>query len=281
MTIMNGELLIIRYCLYALINSKFAFCLNETDTYLDPDSLYGNVDIITKIVDDIGNSAWQLPAYQTFYWVKKLPEDTIVFPKTLGQILNHAYDFYGSNQYTPYAQVIYKRDDLLIPSFWMDTTRNYYHVLTNNNGDSLIDLSEKNLSFSTTDYPDGDYRIFVEASDEYGNSTIDSMDVKFKNNISSVSEIRDKVTFEFKLRQNYPNPFNPETKIQYSTPQSSFVTLKVYDLLGREIRILVNEFQQSGTYLVDIDASKLASGIYFYELKIGSFSKVRKMLVMR
>jgi hypothetical protein len=262
-------------------NSKFAFCLNETDTYLDPDSLYGNVDIITKIVDYIGNSAWQLPAYQTFYWVKKLPEDTIVFPKTLGQILNHAYDFYGSNQYTPYAQVIYKRDDLLIPSFWMDTTRNYYHVLTNNNGDSLIDLSEKNLSFSTTDYPDGDYRIFVEASDEYGNSTIDSMDVKFKNNISSVSEIRDKVTFEFKLRQNYPNPFNPETKIQYSTPQPGFVTLKVYDLLGREIRILVNEFQQSGTYLVDIDASKLASGIYFYELKIGSFSKVRKMLVMR
>lgn len=262
-------------------HSKFAFSLNETSTYIDPDSLYGDIDIIVKITDYFGDSPWQVPAYETFYWLKKIPEDTIVFPKTLGQILNHAYDFYGSNNYTPYANLIYKRDSLLVPPYWMNKHRNYYHILTNNNGDSLLDLSEKYLAFSTTEYPDGDYRIFIEARDEYGNSTIDSMEVKFKNGLSSISDNRNQIPFAFKLLQNYPNPFNSSTKIEYSTPESGIVRLKVYDLLGREITTLVDEFQNGGTYTVNFNARDLASGIYFFELKVGEFSEVRKMVLMR
>ena len=261
-------------------SSKFAFCLNETSTYLDPDSLYGDVDIITQIVDYIGDSEWQLPAYQTFYWVKKVPEDTITLQRTQGQILNHAYDFYGSDNYTPYAQVIYKRDDLLMPSSWMDTTRNYYHILTNNNGDSLIELSERELAFSTTEYLDGDYRIFVEARDEYGNSTIDSMEVKFKNGLTRILKDNAQLPLKFQLFQNYPNPFNPSTTIRYSIPESGMVRLKVYDLLGKEANKLVDEFQKTGTYIINFDAVNFASGIYFYELKVGEFSEVKKMLLI-
>jgi murein DD-endopeptidase MepM/ murein hydrolase activator NlpD len=262
-------------------HSKFGFCLNETSFYLDPDSLYGDVDIIAKIVDYIGDSPWQLPAYETFYWVKKLPADSIVYPRTLGQILNHPYDFYDSDNYTPYAAVIYKRDSLLVPSFWMDTTRNYYHILTNSNGDSLIDLSEKDLAFSTTNYSDGDYRIFVEARDQYGNATIDSMSVKFKNGLSSLSKIQNENPFKFQLLQNYPNPFNPATTISYSISESGLVSLKVFDLLGREISRLVDEFQHAGIYSVNFNGTDLASGIYFYELKEGKFSVVKKMVLMR
>jgi len=141
--------------------SKFGFCLNETSTYLQPDSLYGNIDIIVKVVDYAGASEWQQPAYRTYYWIKKVSNDSLIFPRTMGQILNHQYPFYEGNHYQPYATVIYKRDALLKPSSWMSLTRNYYHVVTNSNGDSLIELSEKNLAFSTSNYLDGGYRIFI------------------------------------------------------------------------------------------------------------------------
>ena len=261
-------------------DSKFGFCVNESDDYLKPDSLFGDIDIIIKVIDHIGESPWQLPAYETYYWVKNLPDGNIVFPRTLGHILNHSYNFYDSNKYTPYATVIYKRDEQLLPSSWMDMTRNYYHVLTNSNGDSLINLSENQLAFATTNYPDGEYCIFVEARDQYGNATIDSMNVKFKNGLTNVAEGKNQPISKFELLQNYPNPFNPSTSIRYSIPESGKVTLRIYDFLGREISTLVDEFQKSGGYAVNFDGKDLASGIYFYELKLGQFSEVRKMMVM-
>jgi len=261
-------------------NSKFGFCLNETSTYLDPDSLFGDIDIIVKVIDYIDDSPWQLPAYETYYWVKKLPGSEIVFPKKLGHILNHAYNFYSSDSYTPYATVIYKRDDVLLPPLWMERQRNYYQVLTNSDGDSLINLWEQAFAFSTSNYDDGDYRILVEAKDQYGNSTIDSMDVKFKNGISAVSKIQESVPLQFKLMQNYPNPFNPTTNIQYSIPESGNVKLTVYDVLGRELVELVNQFQKAGIYSVAFHAEDFSSGIYFYKLKTGEFSAVRKMVLM-
>ena len=262
-------------------DSKFGFCINESNIYLEPDSLFGDIDIIAKVIDYIGESPWQLPAYETYYWVKKIPENTIVFPRTLGQILNHSYDFYSSNSYTPYATVIYKRDNLLVPPFWMDHQRNYYHILTNNNGDSLIDLSEKELAFATTNYPDGKYCIFVEARDQYGNATIDSMNVEFKNGLTSVAENEIQNPAKFELFQNYPNPFNSSTHIQYSIPEPGNVSLKIYDILGREISTLVDEFQGVGTYSISFHANKFVSGIYFYDLKIGEFYGVKKMVVMQ
>lgn len=262
-------------------HSKFAFCLNETSTYLDPDSLYGDIDIIMKVIDYIGDSPWQLPAYETYFWVKKLPGCEVVFPKKLGHILNHAYDFYSSNSYTPYATVIYKRDNFLLPPYWMNRQRNYYHVLTNSDGDSLVNLWEQAFAFSTTAYDDGDYRIFVEAKDQYGNSTFDSMDVKFKNGITVVGEAPEQIPLTFQLLQNYPNPFNPTTTIRYSIPESAIVELTIYNVLGREIAELVNQFQQAGSYSVDFHAEDVSSGVYFYQLKAGDFSMVKKMVVMQ
>jgi hypothetical protein len=85
----------------------------------------------------------------------------------------------------------------------------------------------------------------------------------------------------YNLAQNYPNPFNPVTTIQYSIPQRSSVTLKVYDVLGNEIAALVNEEKDRGVYSVTFDASQLASGIYFYRLQAGSFARTKKMIYLR
>ncbi len=83
------------------------------------------------------------------------------------------------------------------------------------------------------------------------------------------------------LENNYPNPFNPTTEIRYQIPKVSHVTLKVFDILGREVATLVNEQKSPGTYTVRWDASGVASGIYFYRMQAGMFVETKKMLLVR
>ena len=86
---------------------------------------------------------------------------------------------------------------------------------------------------------------------------------------------------EFKLYQNYPNPFNPYTKIKYYVPRSSQVQITVYDILSNKIAMLVNEEKPAGSYEVQFDANNLPSGVYFYKLQAGSFTKTMKMLLLK
>lgn len=88
-------------------------------------------------------------------------------------------------------------------------------------------------------------------------------------------------TVEFSLSQNYPNPFNPSTVISYQLPNSGMVTLKVYNLLGNELAVLVNEFKSAGNYKVEFNASDYSSGIYFYKLQSGTYIETRKMILMK
>jgi photosystem II stability/assembly factor-like uncharacterized protein len=88
-------------------------------------------------------------------------------------------------------------------------------------------------------------------------------------------------SYGFKLSQNYPNPFNPSTTIEYSIPQSAFVTLKVYDVLGREVTSLVNRDQQEGEYEVQLNGSNLASGMYFYRITAGKFVDTKRLILLK
>ncbi len=85
----------------------------------------------------------------------------------------------------------------------------------------------------------------------------------------------------FYLYQNFPNPFNPTTKIKYQLPKDGFVTLKVYDILGREVKTLVNEYQSKGRYDVTLNAENLASGIYIYQLIANDFIANKKLVLLR
>ncbi len=85
----------------------------------------------------------------------------------------------------------------------------------------------------------------------------------------------------YRLEQNYPNPFNPSTRIAYTLQKPGFVSLKVYDILGREVAALVNGYQQANNYTVNFDAGRLASGIYLYKLKTGDFVQTKKMLLLK
>ncbi|HTR79990.1 MAG TPA: T9SS type A sorting domain-containing protein [Bacteroidota bacterium] len=104
----------------------------------------------------------------------------------------------------------------------------------------------------------------------------------FPEQITAVSQKpTSTVPQQFTLSQNYPNPFNPTTTIAYSISQNSFVTLKVYNVLGQEVASLVNQQQNASSYTVDFDASRLSSGIYFYKIQAGSFTMTKKMLLLK
>ncbi len=100
------------------------------------------------------------------------------------------------------------------------------------------------------------------------------------NPVTSIEDVGS-VPTSFELFQNYPNPFNPATIINYQLPKASKVLLKIYDLTGREIKTLVNEEQPAGNYKVNFDASRLASGVYFYRITAGQFVSVKKMILMK
>jgi photosystem II stability/assembly factor-like uncharacterized protein len=85
----------------------------------------------------------------------------------------------------------------------------------------------------------------------------------------------------FSLKQNYPNPFNPSTKIKFHLPEISFVRIKVYDLIGKEVATLVNEEKSIGSYGVEFNATALPSGIYFYQLQAGNYVETKKMILMK
>jgi hypothetical protein len=95
------------------------------------------------------------------------------------------------------------------------------------------------------------------------------------------------VTSDFKLFQNYPNPFNPATKISWHSPVSGWQTLKVYDILGKEVATLVDEFREAGYHEVLVSSKQLAvgnsiaSGIYFYKLQVDEFLQTKKMILMK
>lgn len=83
------------------------------------------------------------------------------------------------------------------------------------------------------------------------------------------------------LSQNYPNPFNPSTKINFSIPKAGFVTLKVYDMLGREVKTLVSDQLTAGEYVSEFDGALLSSGTYFYRIQAGDFVETKRMVLVK
>jgi photosystem II stability/assembly factor-like uncharacterized protein len=96
-----------------------------------------------------------------------------------------------------------------------------------------------------------------------------------------ISAISTEIPDQYKLYQNYPNPFNPVTNINFAVPKNIWVTLKVYDILGREAAVLINENMTAGSYTVDYNASALPSGVYFYKITSGDFTDTRKMMLIK
>lgn len=117
-------------------------------------------------------------------------------------------------------------------------------------------------------YSFGNYKLVPRKSDDF---------------VGYVSDVNDNITFvnEYKLDQNYPNPFNPITTIQYNIPREGFVQIKVFNILGQEVKTLVNMNQSPGNYKVIFDASSLSSGVYLYQINVNDYQMTKKMILMK
>lgn len=210
-----------------------------------------------------------------------------------------ATDFYGD------AGMLYYFDDYVVSNLNVVPVELTSFSANDNNGQVIlnwttatelnnqmfeIERRSESSQYLTIGYVDGhgttteqqNYN-FVDNSEISGTYFYRLKQIDFGGRHEYSEEIHVDVTgpLAFELGQNYPNPFNPGTVIKYSIPENGFVTLDVYNLLGEKVASLVNKVQEAGRYQINFDASNLASGIYVYNLKSGSFNSVKKMLLMK
>jgi len=156
-----------------------------------------------------------------------------------------------------------------------ETYNNGCGIVTDNNGSCYVSgVVSQNAVFDT-----------ISITGEYMNLFIAKL--TFGNPVNVENQLTGFTPNVYSLMQNYPNPFNPTTKIKFTVPvtlsevEGSFVTLKVYDVLGNTVATLVNEVKPAGTYEVNFNANGLASGLYFYTLNAGEYSQTKKMILLK
>ena len=134
--------------------------------------------------------------------------------------------------------------------------------------------------------PNGDWKLSIYDGVTGNTGILQAWGIKlYFENLTNISNQTINVAKDFTLNQNYPNPFNPTTKISWQSPVGSWQTLKIYDVLGNEVAILVDKYKPAGSYEIEfqstVSSHQLASGIYFYQLKAGDFIQTKKMILMK
>src|SRR4030095_12690895 len=124
-------------------------------------------------------------------------------------------------------------------------------------------------------------RIFACGGTETAITATTSFHLIGCGSLVGITPISGTIPSSYVLSQNYPNPFNPTTNIKFSLPKAGNVKMVVFDILGREVTTLVNEFKSAGNYIVDFNAANFASGVYFYNLRVNDFSETKKMLLIK
>jgi hypothetical protein len=165
---------------------------------------------------------------------------------------------------------------------WVNSERYTYSYDAQENLTSFWDYSWLNSSWTPTDY-NVELKGFVVFDSAGNNYRYQGYNFTFKRKliVTGIASQSGNVPAVYSLSQNYPNPFNPSTTIKFELPKSTEVRLSVYDLLGREISVLVNERRNAGVHEVKFDASNLASGVYFYRLQAGDFVSSKRMLILK
>ena len=167
---------------------------------------------------------------------------------------------------------------------------NWTTATEKNNSGFTIERSKDNQSFSRLGFVPGSGTTTQLHTYSYTDKDLKNgkyyyrlkqIDFEGSYEYSDALEVTVNVPLTFSLQQNFPNPFNPATTIKYSIPKNSYITLKIYDVLGGEVKTLIKEEKSAGTYELNWNAANLPSGVYFYQLKADEYTAVKKMILLK
>ena len=274
-------------------NTPRRFLIDNNLLYWDP-SLSNVVDTVNQLKVD-GISDWQSQMILMNTRTKAMFDDSATYPfLTEGQIYTERPNFadpkdllgaqLGILKKLTVAIVDTNSEDML-PDWRLVNTGTSKYI--NPDWPIPVDLSYSNATLKTGasgGFPVGDVNWFPAQKAAWlaqRDAEYTSIETALQAGHVTAVNSGGAVPVEFTLKQNFPNPFNPTTTIDYTLPASSRVLLKVYDVLGREIRTLVDERQIAGDHSVKLDGSNLASGVYFYRMTAGSYAETRKLLLLR
>ncbi len=244
-------------------------------------------------------------------WMKRFNADTSVYSwyEGVSVAVDNIGNVYVGGYYSPYQGVAdrfcsvkytntgeliwYKKDtSFIVSAIYMD-------IAVDKNSNLYVAGTYANPvnSFTLLKYDSSGTQIWLQSYSVRGSSNSLIVDDLFNvylsgkginrmctvkySQIVGIFNKNENLPLDFKMFQNYPNPFNPVTTIKYGIPQSVFVKISVYNILGQEVAILVNEYKEAGYYNVGFDGSNLASGIYIYKIFAINFTDTKKMLLLK
>ncbi|MCK4302880.1 MAG: peptidoglycan DD-metalloendopeptidase family protein [Candidatus Eisenbacteria sp.] len=264
-------------------NDLLAFCYNQTSSYQDPQSLQGAVDIIAH-VGDLIECDWVCTVQEIRYTIYRVgfPEFPVVDDK-LAVFFDMELDTYQGGPIDPFlVELLFKKDGVCNTQGDYNM-REFYHIITNSNGDQIYEESDLWEAWDTTSLPDGDYIIRVTAKDVVGNSTTDSMMVTTANeNLAWVPSDDCQPV----LHQSLPNPGRDQVSIAFRLPASDWVALSIHGPSGRLVKRLVQANLPQGLHRFtwegeDSRGARSASGIYYYRLATSVGMQTGKLMLLR
>lgn len=204
-------------------------------------------------------------------------EEGIIYNKSIAHNRNLQFDSTHVDSISSKSFWIFNPYDSLMTIDSIKFTSSDF-ILTDSFPNELNPLDSIELHISFHPLTAGIFLTGLDVYDNYAKHTINLLATGYGiTNLENVINQR----LKFELSQNYPNPFNPSTTISWQSPVGSWQTLKVYDVLGNEVATLVNEYRNAGGYEVNFDANRLASGVYYYQLKAGNFIQTKKMIYLK
>ena len=219
-------------------------------------------------------------AYNTISSNNTLPDPQVITTGEIGLLGD------GEVAKEEWESVLVEYDNVNITSYYADGGSNLGEILVNDGtGDTRVELEDGSNSYHNGSGQPGTILVELGAHFQklkgimyYSFSNYKLVPRKDDDFVGYTTAVREENSnpVSFSLEQNYPNPFNPSTRIVYSIPKASNVTLNIYNVLGQQVKTLFYETQSQGTYTVSFNATSLPSGIYFYRIDAGDYSRKRK-----
>ncbi len=265
----------------ALAGSKFAYCRNNTSQYLPASGLTGDVDIVARICDRFGPA---IPMYPE--WEKINPERIKYAVHGAGGAVPETASFLFSH-FLPWDDVglvntVFKQDDSCVTYGDYDD-RQYYYIVTNSDGDTVLEAGDTSGCWRTTDFPNGQYWVVVYASDQSGNTTADSQLVVVSN-ASGAAERPGAVAVRGGISiEPAPNPSGRMTSISFSLPEPCRADVSVYNQLGERVAALASGCFAAGEHLLrwngrDRLGNMVPAGVYYVRVEAGGIGRTARMV---